>query len=179
MDSRIPRGTVAQLDALTRPTHVDPEELAPQSHRVGPVLLALVPDEHATGAVEFARELAEQWDRSLVVAYVPPLPARRDLESISASAARVWERYQREASLEALAAFMDEHDLAGVETQVRAGRPAEAITELAERDHIAAIVCGCRRRSEDRWFAGTTVRELVRTARRPIIAVPHMPPKRS
>ena len=172
MDWRIPRGTTAQLDALTEPTYVDPDELAPTSCRVGPILLALVPDDHASHAVVFARELAEAQERSLVVAHVTAVPRHRELQRLSPSVALMWERYQREASLEALAAFMDDHDLAGVETRVREGKPARALAELAERERVAAIVCGSRRRSSTLGFAGTTVRELVRTARRPVIAVP-------
>ena len=178
MDWMIPRGTVDQLDALTQPTFVDPDELAPRSRRVGPIILALVPDDHAAQAVTFALELAETQERPLMVAHVTPVPPNRELQQLSPAAALLWERHQREASLEALAAFMDEHDLAGVETRVREGKPARALAELAERERAAAIVCGSRRRSTTLGFAGTTVRELVRTARRPVIAVPPVLRKR-
>lgn len=169
-------GRVARrlLRTLPAPVVVVPPDLGSTAVGSGPVMLAASTSADATGAADFARQLAADLGRPLSVAHVVPGDDYLAAEMIPSGAASVFFRDLREDHERRLQAWMHAHELGGVPHQVATGPVVDRLAQLAREAEAPLVVCGSRGLSPGmRLFSSSVASDLAAACEIPVAVVPN------
>jgi nucleotide-binding universal stress UspA family protein len=177
--SLVALGRVARrmLRHVPRRLAVIPPDFDPADLGRGPVVIGIVPEDHAIAAARFGSELAECLDLPVLLAHVLPDPARHPLAASDPSLAYAnallsVEDDDREAT-EHLQAWLDANGLGDLPLRTEAGVRGRTLLDIAESVDASVIVCGSRRLSlSERIFQSSTGSDLAAHAHRPVFVVP-------
>jgi len=172
------RVTRRLLRSMHRPTVVVPPDLEASSLGRGPILVGIVPQDHARAAVTLGRELARDLDLPLSLLYVRPQPGMMSPMAAGdpsmAYAIAIAEQAQlgtEEPPM--LREWAEREGFADLPRNVEVGRPGPSLRRIAQTVDASMIICGSRGLSlRDRIFLSSTGSELAAHAERPVMLVP-------
>jgi nucleotide-binding universal stress UspA family protein len=171
--SLVSLGRVARrlLREVSRPIAVVPPDFEPAS---GPIIVAVVPDEHAAGAVRLGRELAACLDLPLVLVHVvPDVPRFAVAGPMAYDQPPVPPERDRQAATATLRTWLDAHGFGDLELRTVPGSVGPTLLELADEMHASMILSGSRHLSlRERILQSSTGSYLAAHARQPVIVVP-------
>lgn len=168
-------GRVARriMRALPAPVVVVPPDLEPKLVGDGPIILAASTQADASGAVRFARDLARDLGRPLLVAHVVPGDETLTAEYVPTGAVSGFFRELREEHERDLAAWMRTHDLGDVAHHMSEGSVVDRLAELALSKRSPLVVCGSRGLGFGmRLFSSSVASDLAAACQVPVAVVP-------
>lgn len=168
---RLGRVARRMLRNLSHPTVVVPPDLVASDIPDGPVLLGTDLSEASTGAAHFARDVAKELGKDLLVTHALHVSdhygvylGADDWDEVVGSAAR---RGQDE-----LTEWMNAHGLEG-RSSVVSGSPASKLIEVAKVSGACMIVVGSRGlKAVERMFISSVGSEIASAAPVPVAVVP-------
>jgi len=159
---------------LPAPVVVVPPDLEPKLVGDGPIILAASTQADASGAVRFARDLARDLGRPLLVAHVIPGDENLTAEYVPTGAVSGFFRELREEHERDLAAWMRTHDLGDVAHHMSEGSVVDRLAELALSKHSPLVVCGSRGLGFGvRLFSSSVASDLAAACQVPVAVVPN------
>jgi len=169
-------GRVARrlLRTLPAPVVVVPPDLRPAAVGAGPVLLAASIEADTTGAAVFARKIAADLCRSLLVLHLVPSDDYLASELIPSGAAGDFFRELREDHERKLQVWMRTHELGDVTHQVHNGPVVDRLVQVARDVGSPLVVCGSRGLGLGmRLFSSSVASDLAAACEIPVAVVPN------
>lgn len=177
--SLVSLGRVARrlLRHIPRPIAVVPPDLDPSVLGRGPVVVGLVPDEHAIAAARMGRDIAEALEVPVLLVHVIVDPTRQPLAvadpSLAYAAALVSAEKDDAKAAEYLRTWLDDNGLGDLPLRTELGDSSRTLLDIAESVDATLLVCGSRRLSlTERIFQSSTGSDLAAHAHRPVLVVP-------
>lgn len=169
-------GRVARrlLRSLPAPVVVVPPDLQASAVGDGPVLLAAGTDEDASGAAEFAKQVAADLGRPLAVAHVVPGDDYLAAEMVPSGVAGDFFKELRADHERNLTAWMRAHGLSGVPRHVSEGSVVDRLAQVARHERAPLVVCGSRGLGLGmRLFSSSVATDLAAACEVPVAVVPN------
>lgn len=169
-------GRVARrlLRTLPSPVVVVPPDLQPSDVGEGPVLFAASTDADATGAAEFAKQIAADLGRPLSVVHVVPGDDYLAAEMVPSGVAGDFFRELRQDHERTLVAWMRSHGLGGVPHLVSEGSVVDRLAEVAREERSPLVVVGSRGLGLGmRLFSSSVATDLAAASEVPVAVVPN------
>ena len=169
-------GRVARrlLRTLPGPVVVVPPDLQTSAVGEGPVLFAASVDDDASGAAEFAKQIAADLGRPLSVVHVVPGDDYLAAEMVPAGVAGDFFRDLRQDHERNLKAWMRAHGLGGVPHLVSEGSVVDRLADVAREERAPLVVVGSRGLGLGmRLFSSSVATDLAAASEVPVAVVPN------
>ena len=170
-------GRVARrlLRSLPVPVVVVPPDLQPGAVGEGPVILAVSTEADATNAATFARQIAADLGRPLLVVHVVPSDDYLAAEMVPVGVGGDYFRVLREDHERNLLTWMSAHELGGVPHIVTEGSVVDRLAEAAREERAPLVVVGSRGLGLGmRLFSSSVGTDLAGASEVPVAVVPNV-----